>query len=497
MKKFIALITFIYISCGLAFSYLIPKEIKTSKIYVQPSTGLSFPTSLAGLRRVGIFSMNEHQSHIRVNYQKQNGSKISIFIEPGEIPTEFRLIDEFLKFIMDHENPTLKFSRPVGMPVKFIHNNIIINGLSAESKQLNNEKVYLAVYECGDWLFKIRIVSGAYSNTAFLKNNEKAILSYFQPAKLVESAPLVPKSKIFISEKAMIYPLLYGCMNSSASRKSEWVSEDIDSLESISGYPGIYIQLHEEAIKYALKYADENKDFIGSEQTTNYLSELRLISQNNFIREFITDQYQVNFVLPKNTELNMEAYNEWKKTNRLNIDLTKNPYVVYFESKNKKPSLKDSVSIITIKNADSCLNAVKVAEKTNLTIVAGMDKANIEYIQTLCNKIKNHYNNIDLNIQILYALNFSNKELWTHIQAEAKSEKVLMLIPDVKYQLKYISGFGKPFVSISRKYTIRYIDKIEQSDINEEVTIKYNESRKEQSIDKSLDEIMKTLSNRK
>lgn len=495
MKKIKVLITFIFISCGLSFAYIIPKEIRTSKIYVQPLTGLSFPTSLLGIKRVSIFSMNEDQSNIRVDFYKQNGSQISIFIQPGQIPTEFRLVNEFLKYIMDHENPTLKFSRPVGIPVKYTHNNIIINGLSAESKQLNNEKAYLSVYECGEWLFKIRIISGAYSNIALIKKTEQEILSYFQPTKLVESAPLIPRSKIYISEEALIYPLFYGCIKSSATRKSEWVSENIDSLESISGYPGIYIQLHEEAIKYALKYADENKDFIGSEQSTNYLSDLRLISQSNYIREFITDQYQVNFVLPENTELRTEAYNEWKKQNRLNIDLTKNPYIVYFESKNKKPSLKDSVSIISINNADSCLNVVKVADKINLTIIAGMDKANIDYIQTLCNKIKNHFNDINLNIQILYALNSNNKELWTYIQSESKSEKVLMLIPDVKYKLNYISGFGKPIASISRKYTIRYVNKVEQSDINEEVTIKFNESKKEQSIDKSFDEIMKTLAN--
>lgn len=321
---------------SLSISANSPRKIRCKTDYIQPESNITFPNYIKDFERMEIYSFNKTNTDVGVNYQRKNLTEVtdlSIYVYPAGIAVEDRLRAEYLHSLQEIANTTLKGINATQSYTSFSQNGYKVNGFKAEITQKENS--FLSVYECGEWFFKIRITSNQ-NDFAEILNLEQDILKLFVPTKLVELAPLAPLASIKVSTAAQKDSLIFECMLFSALEKSKWVKEHVDSLEKAAGFPGIYLDMYVDALMKISEHAKMKTKMQRSATTTDYLSDLNLIIDSGFLKEFILDQFSMLMTTPENTEFNFDGFFEWKKNHDVKLNLNQMYYLIYFKKQKEK-----------------------------------------------------------------------------------------------------------------------------------------------------------------
>lgn len=321
--------------CCNAQTYSQPKKINVKGDYVHSQTQLIFPVKIDDYERQDIYSFDKKKTNVGITYENQKTSgktTLSIYLYPAGSGTDGRLRDEYLFSLQSIANVSDKGVRAIQNYVFFKKDGFKINGYNAWIVNKSNlTKSVLTVYECGKWFFKIRITTDILDSLGIdsLKNK---ILDLFQPTILVKNSPLNPKADIHFAKAAFRDSIMLGSAMGSALKKLEWALDNVDSLERASGFPDLYIGMHIEALKAFANFEKEH-NFSKSQTTSDYLKELNSIINAGFLKEFIMQQYSMIMITPENMTFDFDAYEKWKQSNPINIDLSKRFYVISYRDK--------------------------------------------------------------------------------------------------------------------------------------------------------------------
>ncbi|MFA5433608.1 MAG: hypothetical protein WC319_12165 [Candidatus Paceibacterota bacterium] len=330
----LVLIVFVGLYCN-AQTYSQPKKIKAKGDYVHGQTQLIFPVKIDDYERLYIYSFDKKKTNVGITYEslKNTGkTTLSIYLYPAGSGTDGRLRDEYLFSLQSIANVSDKGVHAIQKHVSFKKDGYKINGYNAWIvNESNLIKSNLTVYECGKWFFKIRITTDILDSLGIdsLKNST---LDLFQPTMLVKNAPLNPKADIHFAKAAFCDSIMLGSAMGCALKKLEWALDNVDSLERASGFPDLYIGMHIEALKAFVNFEKEH-NFSKSQTTIDYLKELNSIIDAGFLKEFIMQQYSMIMITPENMTFDFDAYENWKQSYPMNIDLSKRFYVISYSDK--------------------------------------------------------------------------------------------------------------------------------------------------------------------
>lgn len=313
-----------------------PKEIKVKENYSHFPTHFNFPKSLFGdYQRESVCSFDKTNKNIGVTYEKnQNGEKtiFSLYLYPAGDGYEGRLREEYNKSLHSVFLAMAKEGLHAKQhAIQHKGKKYTCNGFKAIFTGENKELSQLTVFEAGTWFYKIRITTNM-ADTAFLSDLEAEILQTFDPTTLTDLVLLNEKADVHFSKMAFRDSILLGSAMGSAFRKIEWIMENVDERERATGFPDLYIDLHVEGLKAFMEF-QHRFNYWKSDFTKNYLKELQLISDADFLNEFVMEQYGMILIIPEGTHNKYDDYLKWKAQNGITINLNENFYVLSFKAR--------------------------------------------------------------------------------------------------------------------------------------------------------------------
>jgi hypothetical protein len=290
--------------------------------YFHQKTNTKFPPKIEDFTRTSVIAFDNSKENIGVSYSNQylsGKTTFTIFIYPSENGAEGLLRREFLNslkaitFINKPGNIIKKY------PVDYKKDGYIVNGFKARIND-NNNKSELLVYQCGLWFLKIR-VSTQRLDSLEMAALETEIINIYSPSIFVKQGPLNIKADIHFGKAAFTDSLMLGCVMGSALKKVEWAIENVDSLERISGFPDIYLDLHKASLLEFAKFAKDHPTMSRSQSTIDYLAQLNLIIDASFLNEFIMKQFDMLLKVSPDINLDFNKFVEWEKTKTIKINL--------------------------------------------------------------------------------------------------------------------------------------------------------------------------------
>lgn len=318
-----------------------PKKIKAKENYIHSSTKMCFPKSLFGeYERKSVYSFDKNNKNIGVTYEKnQNGEKttFSLYLYPAGDGYEGRLRKEYKSSLLSAFYAMKKEGlHATQQAIQHKGDKYTCNGFQAIFTNDNNDLSQLTVFESGTWFYKIRITS-SQPDTTLLSNLESKILQLFDPTTLADLTLLNELVDVYFAKTAFRDSVLLGSAMGSALKKIAWVIDSVDAKERATGFPDLYLNLHIEGLKEFLKfqYRDDFRETKKSDFTINYLRELQLISDADFLNEFVMEQYEILLIIPENINVKYDEYLKWKLENGITINLNDKFYVLSFTA-NKK-----------------------------------------------------------------------------------------------------------------------------------------------------------------
>jgi len=332
MRKRVALLSvsiFLGVTSVISQTPIIPKKADIKGDYVHAGTGAIFPESIDDFSRRDIWYFDDEKTNAGVNYIRvMPGEKatLSLYVYPAGDADEDRLRNEYLLSLYALTSIIKNgYSLEQG-PVFFSDSGYKIYGFRGNIKNFK-EKTVLSIYECGKWFFKIRI-SSSDLNANQLQDLDTRVLNLFVPTRFVKNAPLNPKTNIYFSKAAFADSLMLGCNMGSAFAKIEWAYANVDSLQRISGFPGLYLDMYIAGFDEFLKFASEHSEMNRSYNTNTYLSQIKLLKNSGYLDEFIMEQFSMVMIPPEKSNFDFDGYHRWKKIHPINLNLHEKYYVL-------------------------------------------------------------------------------------------------------------------------------------------------------------------------
>ncbi|WP_010664679.1 hypothetical protein [Marinilabilia salmonicolor] len=311
-----------------------PKKIRFKDNYEHKYTNTEFPEIfLDGFELTEVHAFDKKKKNIAISYKKDTEpvGEFTIYIYPAGEATENRLRNEYLSSMQSAANFTEKGLGATQYPVKYNGNKIVCNGFKADFKSKKDVNSSLSVYECGTWFFKLRFTTEENDSMQIAKI-ENSILEKFDPSLLAEQKKLNKKANVYFSKTAFRDSILLGAAMGSAYKKIEWVMEQIPEKEKASGFPGHYLEMQIASFKEFIAF-DKKYNYKKSEFTQNYLNELNVLIESDFLDEYIMEQFSMVMIVPEEHEFNFDNYEKWKTKNNPTINLNQIFYVIEFGQK--------------------------------------------------------------------------------------------------------------------------------------------------------------------
>ena len=311
-----------------------PKKINAKENYTHSSTHFNFPKSLFGdYQREGVYSFDRKNQNIGVTYGKdQKGERtvFSIYLYPAGDGIEGRLRKEYQNSMKSVVFTTKKGLHATQYAVQYKGDKYICNGFEAIFMTENNDLSQLTIFESGTWFYKIRITSSK-TDTTLLSDLKTKILQVFDPTALTALTLLEEKVSVFFAKTAFRDSILLGSAMGSAFGKIDWIMENVDENERATGIPDLYLNFHIVGLKAFMEF-QHRFNFKKSSFTENYLWQLQLISDADFLNEFVMEQYGMILKIPKNIPNKYDEYLRWKSQNNITINLNDEFYVISFKA---------------------------------------------------------------------------------------------------------------------------------------------------------------------
>ena len=315
-----------------------PKKINAKENYTHSSTHFNFPKSLLGdFQRESVYSFDKKNQNVGVSYgKKQNGERtlFSLYLYPAGDGSEGRLRKEYLNSMQSVVATRKKGLHATQNAVQHKGEKYICNGFEAIFTTEKNELSQLTIFESGTWFYKIRITS-SQNDTTLLANLKTQILQVFDPTVLADLTLLNEKVSVYYNKTAFRDSVLLGSAMGSAFGKIDWIMENVDERERATGFPDLYLNFHIAGLKAFMEF-QYRFDYGKSDFTKNYLKELQLIADADFLNEFVMEQYGMILIIPENTTAKYDEYLKWKSQNNITINLNELFYVLSFEAKKRE-----------------------------------------------------------------------------------------------------------------------------------------------------------------
>jgi hypothetical protein len=312
-----------------------PKKINPKESYTHSSTHFNFPKSLLGdSQRESVYSFDRKNQNIGVSYGKnQNGVRtmFSLYLYPAGSGYEGRLRREYQNSMQSVVATTKKGLHATQHAIQHKGEKYICNGFEAIFTTENNDLSQLSIFECGTWFYKIRITN-SQTDTTLLTDKKKKILQVFDPTVLTDITLLDEKVDVYFAKAAFRDSILLGSAMGSAYGKIDWIMENVDEKERATGMPDLYLNFHVEGLKSFMEF-QHRFDYGKSDFTKNYLKELQLISDADFLNEVVMEQFGMILIIPENTPAKYDEYLQWKSQNNITIDLNEKFYILSFEAR--------------------------------------------------------------------------------------------------------------------------------------------------------------------
>ncbi len=325
-------LTIVFLLCAFTISgqeFYRPKKISAKGEYTHSQAMIVFPEQIDIYKRKEIYSFDKKKTDIGVVYENQpNQTTVSIYVYPAGDGYEGRLRKEYQKSMQSIVNVSNDGVHATQFAVRHEGEKYICNGFKAIIKDDKSKYNALTVYECGQWFLKVRITTSELDSSQIVSLEQK-IYSQFDPTKLTETNPLNEKADVYFAKTAFRDSVLLGSAMGSAFKKIDWASENIKEKERASGFPDLYLNLQVESLKAFMEF-QHRKNFKKCEYTKQYLSELQLISDAGFLPEFVMEQFGMILIIPENTPIKYEEYEQWKLNHKITIDLNQVFYVVSY-----------------------------------------------------------------------------------------------------------------------------------------------------------------------
>ena len=303
-----------------------PKKMKLKEGFTHSATKTDFPKNIDQFSLIDAYSFDKKDENIGVIYENEN-TKISIYIYPDKIGNEGRLRNEFLSvynvaFDKDVDFKNLKILNHKG-------EKYTCNGIRGISKNSDNENSLLTIFECGTWMYKIRITSSNL-NSQNLIDLERKITNKVDPTRLTGLKLFNLQGSISFSNSAIKDSTMLVSTMAYSYKKCEWLVNNLEEKEKYSGFQDLYIDMHKEALKQFVLFEHKHK-YGASDETKEYLKNLNKIIESPYFNEFLMEEYNMILIIPENLNLNFEEYHKWKVDNNFNFKLKRNLSEVRYE----------------------------------------------------------------------------------------------------------------------------------------------------------------------
>ncbi|MBL7851940.1 MAG: hypothetical protein JNN04_13645 [Cyclobacteriaceae bacterium] len=298
-----------------------PGDLVVEGNYVHQVTRVVFPEQIEQYRRKGIRAYDAGRSDVGASYEwrtQAGQSLITVYVYPAGDGREGRLRDAYLGSLNDMRNTVGPGVALVQFPRSNSQDGYRINGFTGTLESMAISRV--TVFECGQWFFKMRTTTNLL-DTAEVSVLESRVLESFKPASMVKDFPLNITGSILVTKDAMRDTVMAAATIGSTLQKLSWARQHVDSLERLSGFPDLYLAMHQESINKFLDLAQGNEGKRKS-STTKYIKEWMRIKESGFLMEYLAEQCQGVVRLPKGTVLDEERYREWKRKYKPKVDLS-------------------------------------------------------------------------------------------------------------------------------------------------------------------------------
>lgn len=310
-----------------------PREVKAKKNYTHSATKTVFPEILFDdYRRKTIRSFDKKNKDISVLYEKEkDGEKttFSLYLYPAGSGYEGRLRKEYQNSIQSAAI-TKKELHAMQFAVQHKGKKHTCNGFKALFTNEQNDLSLITLFESGTWFYKI-IITTNQSDTTLISDLEKKIMQRFDPSDLAGLNLLNDKVSVYFSKSAFRDSTLLGSAMGSAFRKIDWIMKNVEERERAAGFPDLYLNLHVEGLKAFLEFQHSSAS-VKSEFTENYLRELQLIYDADFLSDFIMEQYDMILKIPENIPVRYDEYLKWKAENNISVGLNDQFYVLSLDA---------------------------------------------------------------------------------------------------------------------------------------------------------------------
>jgi hypothetical protein len=283
--------------------------------------------------RESISSFNPDSSNIGVTYCADNlkqDPRLSVFIYPASPNDEFRLYNEYFNCLQGVSIASGEELDAVQKPIAISKDGYKLLGIRGTIRAKTFKSV-LMLFECGKYFIKYRITSSSM-DTSQLNSISTKLIDRFSPADIVKKQPLYIKYNIHIAPACMKDSISRSPILSAVFTKIKWINQNVDSLQRISGFPGLYFDEQKTSITAMLKRWDERKysnTSHGNPDLEKYYDDLSFIRDNGFLNEYIYTQFNCVLVLPPDVKLNLEGFNKWCVKNKPTVSIT-GPSFYYF-----------------------------------------------------------------------------------------------------------------------------------------------------------------------
>jgi hypothetical protein len=286
-------------------------------------TGLKFPIEMFGYKRDEIRAFEKGTSNISVKYKKADAdesiSTFTIFIYPNTSTSTDRLTDEYYKAVsaigIARGSKQIEFKHKIRT---FEKNGFRLRGLVAITSDL---KEYLALFESGKWMLKLRITLPSASQD-ILDQLEASLLDALNPSMLVEKYPWDPSSyKIILDVDLLSDKIFAPCAYIGGFMLATWINVKVGEQEKLAGVPGLYLQGYNAAYTVMIEAWRTAKRKKNKSKFYPLMSGLEQIEGNGYLEEFLMEQFHQVLIVPDSTVLNQDEYENWKKNHSINVNI--------------------------------------------------------------------------------------------------------------------------------------------------------------------------------
>jgi len=301
-----------------------PKKIKAKEDYTHFPTKMTFPITLfSDYKRENIYSFDKQNRNIGVTYEKiLSGVKttFSLYLYPAGKGYEGRLRNEYFNSMQSVVYAMGKGVNATQIVVKHEGEKYDCTGIQAIFVNLDNGLSQLTIFEAGTWFYKIRISTNNQDTTSVEKLFNE-IISNFDPTLLTELNPLSEEIGVTYNfHTAFRDSILLGSAMGMSLRQIEWVTDSVSIRERASGVPDFYLGFHIEGLKAFMEF-QHRFDYRKSNFTEKFLRELQMISDADFLNEFVMEEYRYLLFPPKDIPFRIEEYKQWRLENNITINL--------------------------------------------------------------------------------------------------------------------------------------------------------------------------------